>query len=692
MENPSLGNIRIEGGVYAGKGVGWPSGVDSFSGPLYVNELQIRWAENAVNQGGFWQTRYGYKTRTIFDVGANLSVARGWWEAAGEPIVHPQMAVRFRPTNGQQQLVFAISGSVFFSLINPDGSLQTPQWITSFQFNPNADQLVGCPCIQSATIIGGLYKNNIAPRNLLIIQDGVSRAGIWDGMIGVHANPAKLITTDSEGGTLYPEAWNQTRIGLWMAWSGNRLWLSNGPNVYASDLNDPTHFTQELQLQSVPVFTFEDDVTGMVDRGTSGNNRSQVVVFTANTTETLWSGIQNRVPSEFGPGWAYTPDFRSKIFESVGCVAGKSIIVHRGLLYWKSQGGIVLFDSTQTVNSSQNLPPIDQEMAYSKLRISPPADAADLTCAGRMGSYVWWSVPVGKATNGRIYNGHTQVLDRQTTVVRSVGISGAFQAGTTGWQGIWTGIRPVQWANAHVGGREVTYALSMTSPGVVHIWQAFQANRADNGQRIPWFMETRVHPVQPTIFEYATIGSFRLLMDQILGNVDVVGYWRGLRGNYHELLNASITATPGSIFTPQAQFTPMTFNTGASSFGLQSRVVNSKEFKGTVDGCQSQKVESWRSDATDAAFGLALRITGRAAITAYKIYAESVPQPSGGTGESRNTGVNENGFNIVDLGGCPEHIDGTTPDYLAADVPQQIATAPFQPVIAGVGEYEAPVS
>lgn len=691
MQNVTPGTNRFDGGVYQGKGVGWPSGVDSFSHPIYLNELQLRWLENAVTQGGFVQTRPGYKGRMTFDTAVQGSAANDWWQAVEGPVVHPQMMVRFRPTNGLQQLVFAVSGSVFFSVINPDGTLTTPTWITSLQFNQDADLIVGVPCIQSATIVGGLYANNIAPRNLLIIQDGNSRAGIWDGLVGVHANPAKKIVIDSEGGTLYPEAWNQTRIGLWMAWSGNRLWVSNGPNVYASDLNDPTHFTEELQLQSLPVLTFEDDVTGMIDRGTSGTNRSQVVIFTSNTTETAWSGIQNRIPNEFGVGWAYTPDFRTKIFDSVGCVAGKSVIVHRGLLYWKSANGIVLFDSTQTVNSSQNLPPIDQEMAYSKMRVSPPSEAQDLTCAGRQGSYVFWSVPVGKTTNGRIYNGHTQVLDRQTTVVRSLGVGGAFQAGTTGWQGVWTGIRPVQWANARVGGQEVTYALSISSTGVIHIWQAFQANRADNGQRIPWIMETRTHAVQPTIFEFATIQSFRLMMDQIGGNVDVVGMWRGLRGNYHELLTTSITATPGSVFTPQAAYTPMRYNTPVQSFALQTRIVNSRQYKGIMDECNSQNVESKNPDSTDSAFSLAVRVVGRAAISAYQFFTLTEPQPTGGTGE-RPSGVVESGFNIVPQGGCPLHIDGVTPSYTALDTPQQTSVSPYQPAASMSLDYESPVT
>jgi hypothetical protein len=663
-------------------------GVDSFSHPLFVDDNQLRWMENAVTQGAFVQPRFGYKTMKVFDHTV-AGQAQAWWNGASQPIIHPQMCVKFLPSNGQLQLVFAVSGSVFYSLVNPDGSLRAPIQIKGFQFNPNADLLVGVRCTQTATIVAGTYTNNIAPRNLLIIQDGVNRAGIWDGLLGVHTEPAKRIRLDSTGGTLFPEAFNQTRIGLWGAWSGNRYWVNNGRNTYASDLNDPTHFTEELYLKSAPVFTFPEDVTGMIDRGNSGTGRSQLVVCTATTTWTLWSGLQNRLPSATGQGWAYTPDFMVKIFDAVGCTAGKSMTVHRGLLYWKSQGGIVMFDSTSTVNSTQNLPPIDQEMAYSKLRVSPSAEGEDLTCAGKLDNYVWWSVPVGSTINGRRYNAHTQVLDRQTTTVRSVGASGPFSFGTTGWQGIWTGIRPVEWANVTVGGHEYPYALSLDGDGIVRIWQGFQANRADNGHRIPWLMETKVHPVQPTIFEYATFKHFRLLLDQIKGNLDIVGMWRGLKGAYHEQLTTTITATPGSILLPIPQYSPITNTTKNQSFVMQGRTVISRNLLGDLQGDNARGVESQFSDSQDHAFGLALKFVGRGAVSGYMIAVDAKEENSEGTAQ-RPTGVDETGFNIVPQNGAPIHIDGVTPNYIANDDPPQLAVCPYQPTVSLDVEYISP--
>lgn len=670
----------IEGGLDGARFAGFPEGVDSFSHPLAVRQTQVRWLENAVTQGAFIQTRPGFKSHLTFDVLTEGSAFRTWWLEAGQPTLHPQMMVDFTPSDAPPQLVFAISGSVWFCVLNPDGSLQPAQRITTLQFTPYADQITGTLCTQTNTIVGGQYVNNIVPRNLLVIQDGINRAGIWDGFIGTTMNPQKRISTDANGNTLYDTGYNETRIGLWCAWSGDRLFVFNGRLGFASDLGDPTHFTEELNLSSFQVMVFPDEVTGAIDRGTSGNNQSAVVVFTRTTTWTLFSGVRARLPSQYSAGWANTPGWMTKIFSGVGCIAGKSPIVHRGLLYWRSLNGLVVFDSVNTVNSTQNLPIIDQEMAYSKRLVTPPNSAGgDLTCAGGRGSYVFWSMPVGPVINSRCYCRHTQVLDRQTTPM-----------GTSGWQGIWTGIRPVEWASIQLTA-EHTYALSMDHDGVIRIWEGFQANRADNGQRIPWLVETRLNQVQNSVFEYANFRHFRLIVDQIVGNLDIVGYWRGMRGVYHELLNTKITATPGSILAPVPGFSEIVNNTENFAFLPQMRTVISQDVRGVNDVCSSAGVESEYEDGTDHAFSLLLKMSGRGAIVAYRIAVDSRPDNTEGRAVFPS-GVSEDGFNIVSAAECPEHIEGVTPDYELYDQPVQLALSPYQPAYDESFNYQSPTS
>lgn len=670
--------IILEGGVDGNRLVGFPEGVDSFSSNLLVRPTQFRWLINASTSGGIAQTRPGYSQRLEFDMTEGTQFY-DWWIDAGQPLIHPQMCVYFRPSLSAPQLVFAVSGSIWFCTFNPDGTLQTPQIVTTLQFSPASDQLTHATCVQTATIVSGLYANNQVPRNLLIIQDGVNRAGIWDGLTGIAANPQKKISVDPDGNTLYDAGWNETRIGMWMAWSGNRLWVSNGQNVFASDLGDPTHFTEELTLNSAQLFTFPGVVTGMVDRGTSGTTRSQVVVFTRTTTWTLWSGIQARLPSATAPGWAGTNDFQAKIFSAVGCTAGKSVIVHRGLLYWQSEGGIVLFDGTSTVNSTQNLPPIDNEMMYSKRRVVP---SASITCAGIRESYVFWSVPTGPLTYGRNYNYQTQVLDRQTTVVRSVGSDGPFSYGTTGWQGVWTGIRPVEWTNGDIFGQTRTYALSMDLDGVVRIWEAFQGSRADNGNPIPWQIETRSHPVGNSLFDRNNFLYFRLYLDQITGNLDIAGAWRGLKGLYHDLLDTRVTATPGSLFTPVPGFTGYSNNAIFQSYTSQSRDVISPNVRGPDTECQAAGVESPEYDVNDRAFSLWLKFEGRGALVAYRIAADAKEQATEGGVEEPETG-----FHITPEASCPEFIEGTVPNYVIPVSPSQAAFQPIQSKLPETDDY-----
>lgn len=429
-------------------------------------------------------------------------------------------------------------------------------------------------------------------------------------------------------------------------------------------------------------------MTGCIDRGISGTINSALFVTTRTTVWSLQSGIQARLPSTTAAGWAYTPDFQTKLFSDVGCVAGKSLIVHLGLLYWRSENGIVVFDSSGTVYSTQNLPPIDQEQMYSKRLIAQDASGI---CAGSRDTYVFFSVPVGPATSGIPQNGHTMVMDRQTTVVHTLGINGPFTYGTIGWQGVWTGIRPVEWASVDAHGATRSYALSLDQDGVVRIWEAFQGNRADNGQQIPWRFETRTHPMADSIFETSVFQYFKLMMDQIVGNLGIVGYWRGMRGQYHELLNTTVTATPGSIFTPVPEDSPIVNNTLIENYTAQTRDVTSPSLEGVDSDCQAAGVESPFEDAKDRGFSICVQLTGRAAVVAYRLCSNKQPDSTEGKG-AENSGVNENGFNIVPEASCPQHIDGTTPAYVLPDSNPLDSFVPLLPVFPEPQLYAAPAA
>jgi hypothetical protein len=688
MQKTPTGRRNLDGGTDQGKIVGFVDGVDSFSQPMQVKPTQCRWLENGVTRGALIQVRPGLLVRFKFDVSPN-TIFWQWWTGQGSPILFPQMLQAFKPTYGPEQVVFCISGSVWFALLNPDGSIQQPQLISANAFCPTAPQVIGCPCVQTATIFAGTYTNNITPRNILMLGDGINAQCSWDGAGFQAYNPVKRVSVDVDGNTLFTNGYNETPVGLIMEWSGNRLWVFNGPIGRASDLNDPTHFTEEMIATSGGAWVYPQNVTAAIDRGISGTTNSALFVYTRDTTWAMATGVINRLPNSVGPGWIGTANFQTKMFSGVGCVAAKSPIVHRGLLYWMSQDGIVVFDSTGTVFSTQNLPPIDQEMAYSRRAMCPNMSS---TCAGYRDSYVFWGVPVGPVMNGRPCNGHIQVLDRQTTVVHTLGLNGPYTYGTIGWQGVWTGMRPVEWATVDVAGVIRPYALSMDQDGVIRIWEAFQGNRADNGQPIPWLMETRTHPAAPSIFETSLFRSARALLDQMLGDVTCNISWRGMRGQYHAIFSGSYTATPGSVLTPDGSDSPIKFSPGApdntsfESYTVQTRDVISQDDRGPQQGCSAAGVESQWFDNRDHCFSLLFQMTGRAAIVGYRIAVDDAED----TNEGQGVSPNEQGFNIVPEAACPENIPGITPPYLFQTTNQRDAFTAMVPTLPTPTLYQAP--
>ena len=321
--------------------MGFTDGVNSYLSPQFIKDSQVHWAENAVNKGEIWQCRPGFKSLLACCLTAG-SVLYNWWISAGQPALNPQFFVIWTPTNGSPLAVFGISGSVFFAPALQNGSFGSINQVQGLQFDPNAASMVACPAVKSADLIA--FKiSPVTPYNVLMIQDGFGRCGYWDGTACGHLNPQKLYTVDSKGNTQFVSGWNETRIGNRMAWSGNRLWVWNGTEGHASDLNDPFHFTEEIVFTNIPAFYTPDPVVMVIDRGTSGVQENRVFVCTARQTYTIRSGIQDRTQ------WISTPDFQKLTFAEVGCVSGKSAINHRGLLFWYSESGIVKFDSLGTI-------------------------------------------------------------------------------------------------------------------------------------------------------------------------------------------------------------------------------------------------------------------------------------------------------------------------------------------------------
>lgn len=717
-------------------------GVNSYVDPQFVKDTQVRWAENAVNKGGLWQTRPGFdpvvnlyldsssgdyytytvkpntsftgnyiednnhtfvlNNQCIYKVGdtiiasrtgepndwfqGNISEINGntirvatssynntgycdsWEMRLLTPSINPQFFTVFTPSGGSPQFVFAVSGYVFYCTIRPDNTIETPKVITQITFDPNATQVIGVSTVKTADLQNGTVFV-VSPQNVLILQDGVNRAAYWTGAAGGHLNPEKKWTTDTLGNTIYVDGYNQTRSGLFMAWSGNRLWVANGSQVFASDLGDPLHFTEETVLVNIPSFTFPNAITGMVDRGTSGIQNNLVFITTKYGVFGLCSGIQNR------SNWINTADFQRKIFSGVGGLSHKAMINHMGLLHWYSDAGIVAFDSLGTVVSTQALPPIDSELAYSKAQMG--SDRSRI-CAGSFDSYVWWSVPVARNptsfefTNnfqGRMYNGHTQVLDRIVTPIE-FNISAGSSFGNSAWQGVWTGLRPVEWATNEIWGKNRTFCLSIDYDSVLRIWEGFNGNRSDNNGPITWAIETKAHSVTESVFARSVFRHFRVLLTQIYGGLSIKGYWKGLRGHYHQLMDTSVMATPGSVLLDNPEYTPIYENTPNVGFAKQTRDILSQDNRATEE-CTAAGVESQDQDDIDRAFSLQFVFSGIGALKAYRLATDYNPDNTEGAVVEP-----EIGQKILPEVGCPVAVPSGSQEYTLVKRPNRDALVP----------------
>ena len=649
--------------------MGFTGGVDSFMSPQMIEDAEVRWAVNAVDKGGIWQTRPGFKSILSCCLTPG-SVLYNWWVGVGQPALHPQFFTVFTPTNGYPQAVFALSGSIFHAQFNEStGLLGSIQQVTGLQFSKGAAQIHGTVCLKSADWVNGV-KVNIKPYSVLMLQDDVSRCGYWDGNVGAHLNPRNLWTVDPNGNTIYTSGWNQTKIGKWGAWSGNRYWVFHGSQGWASDANDPFYFTECTVQTQVPVFNFPSDVTGCMDRGVSGITNSLLFVFNSNQVWSLWSGVQDRTQ------WVTTPDFQTCLFKGIGCVAGKSITNHMGLMYWYSDQGLVAFDSLGTVVSTQALPVIDSPMAYSKKMM---ACDRTLICAGNRDTYVFFAVPTGPiGQNGRLYNGHMQVLDR-VVVPMDMQVGQMIPNGISSWQGIWTGIRPVEFSTPTISGRTRNFCFSMDYDGVPRIWELFQGNRSDNGEPVDWTIETKSHPVTSSPFVSAVFRHFRLLLEQVWGTFTISGSWKGLRGVYHDLLDTTVTATPGNFFAPTdstGAFQPITANSGKVSNQSQIRDIVSPDNRVNNLPCQSKGVENpitkAYNDSTDRCFSLLLRFSGVGALTAYRIAVDAFPENVEGAVAEPESGVKQ-----LPEAGCPVAVPGPLVNFVLPDGVPQDAFLPY---------------
>lgn len=551
MANSPTNTNRLSDG-----GVDFLLGVNSNLNPRNLNSAQLSWGINIINKGGDIDTRPGYES--LFRL----------------PDGKAQGMVAFTPTGGQPNLVMAVNGLIYVSEFPFTDYEQLP----NIEFDPNVDHVSFKEALQAkdgATVI--------EPKSVLIMQDGKSKPAYWDGFISRHLNPG------------IPS--NETVQGLWMEWIGNRLWVARGRELFASDIFDPLHFTENTYLSiGGSLQAMDGDVITMLARTADSQS---LLVFTIHNTTIIQAGITDRA------AWQTTPSFISLLFPGVGSAAGKSGFYHNGELWWYSVEGSRRFTQVgATIRNSRNgVSSIEMRRSFDNIT----KQVQSKVCGFSFNTFLGHSVP-----SGDVFNRHTWVLDTSTNSQLS-------SDSPLAWQGVWMGTRPVEWVTLNVMGVERVFHISQDACGI-RVWEAFKPNRLDNGARIFCSVEF------PGLLygEKISFKKFRydeFYLTRLIGEVDLTVDYRGDAGCWKNILDIQLCAT--HCFS------------NVVCDGPNKTIMNQNRYIRTQEGehfCND--VDGWfTSENIGSFFQSRIRWYGRNGVNKYKSFADQWQEPSHGACE-----------------------------------------------------------
>lgn len=545
----------IAGGRY------WPGGIDSFTLPEVISDGEAASSMNTVCRGGIWQTRPGSKS---------------YYSIPGENI---QGFTLFTPASGTPHHVVAVDGYVYVS----PAPFDTYRRLPNIRFSITSRFVCFEACLKSTTYTADGELDFIdKPYNVLVMQDGATRAAFWDGSTSRHLNPTPSENFDANGNRLTVDGEDETFIGLWMKWSGNRLWVSRDGQVFASDIGNPLKFTEAQYLNEGRAFYLPGECTGMIETP----EQDGLIVFTENNGTLFQTNIQDRTQ------WLATPNFQKIVFSNIGCAAPLSLVKQYGLIWWWSPMGLINSDQAFALNRSSRIDIQDNEMMCSKGNIGP--DIAGI-CTVSYENYLLCSVPSGDK-----YNRHTWCLDQAV-----------FEGPLNAWNSYWTGWRPVQWATGPVNGVQRTFFISKDYNGCNKVWEANLPDRTDNGGPITCFVQFKQHdfgrPNNLKRFCHAEI-----YLQEILGDASIMVAVGGRKGGYTRILTKELAATEGAIYGDQIY----DINTCMYGHRPQTRILRTQE-NSAPSACNKCGIESPHPNDVDLSFGLLAVWSGRMAISGY---------------------------------------------------------------------------
>lgn len=626
----------------------WIHGMNSVRSPWTLPEDQYKFGQNVNCRGGVVQTRNGFKMRLslpsgnfqggiVFNANKQSKAAKTTTTTNGSIITQKRTIFDVNGNDVETQelpyAVFCVDGKVYYS---PFPLTQPKSWadyqLTGISLDPNVENVNIVIATQSASINTAGDVTITPSHRLIVIQDGINAPAYWDGSNGLGAHSQDM------------------PIGFWMAYSGNRLWVANGNIISASDLANPLGWTERTTGAGRGDFSVARSVTALHDH-VGQNNDTRLYVFTDQATYSLASGVLDRSQ------WASTANFQQTLFPNIGCIAGRSITLQAGLMWWYSQGGLVSVDVAASSYLSSQVLFKDVEMAKAKRLMAPNASGI---CAVSFENYLLYSIP------------YLETLNSATMVLDYAAASEWTQQRIPAWAGVWTGIRPVNWATNVIDAVPRCFAFSIdyasTNDGSFnHLWEVFMPERHDTYLEIKQDGSTneRISRIYCQ-FETALLGDEMGLKQlvygeldctQIAGSVDVKVSYRGNKGTYLPILSSRLLAV-----TDAYQYETSNQADEIAQLGIlqtQYRRLITENVQKTI---KSTSCESKQTLDVDKAFSFLVEWCGAFGVDSILMYQDPWSEASFGqknTDETKSCVVGEDGSSIsIDLSSPPQEQAG----------------------------------
>lgn len=556
---------------------------------------------------------YAWNTINCINVAGVISCRPGHRCIIKLPQGNLQGATIFRPKLGLEQIVIAIDGVIYVASY-PFNKFSI---LTNVLFSSSAKQVFWTQATQSARRLTTDFASAIEviePKEVLFMQDGgITAPAFYDG---------------SNSGHIRDNAF-ETPAGGAMEWVGDRLWVSVGNKVFASDIANPFSFREQTYLGGTSGFYFSRDVTALTR--TPSIEFPQLLVYTDEDCSIIEANIRDRSL------WPTTDGMQREILQ-VGCVSDRAITSHFGRLVWMSPAGIVFYDPATSRGWTSRSPLRDNEMLVSKNNLSSDLS---LSAMGTFGQWLLTSLPVEDR-----YNKHTWILNNAAWETLS-------DEGGPTWSGYWLGTRPVEWVYGVIAGAERIYHVSKDSDGENRLWESFTPDRLDNGCPIMWAIETRGFfgltgqakklPGTRCRFNWADIAMTATAEDLDVG----VFVAPGVRGAYRQIMAKKISVEKGSLRFDSE----ITMSTEIFAYKPQSRILRTEDLARQTANLEdgSCPVESKDNDNNEESFQLLIVGHGPASLRWIRTFAVAAPEETF-AGDSQAC-TDEPNFNIVRFDG-----------------------------------------